>query len=254
MGDIRRHRRRARTTIALAVGLAIGLAGCSMSEPPRNQGSGGTADAELVLIGAPSFSFEDFALDVEDLGYEVSGDTAVSSDTDLVLVVVDVQDGPMPQTREAVEALAGSVVPRLAIALVDVDKQTDPEIETLVVGETIEMLAWYGLTPVDSENIVRSPASEIALHLRRPPRDYRPVIPAEPVPPTGPVSVDNFAGVPMADALAILASEGLAGQVLADPDFGVVSECDPLARRLGDRPVPWVGEPPPGRTPFRAHS
>lgn len=138
----------------------------------------------------------------------------------------------MPQTREAVASLAGSVVPRVAIALIDVDKQPDPEIETLVVLETVQLLAHYGIAPVDDDSIVRSPgadiAATIAVHLRRAPRDYRPAAPTEPAAPTGPVKVDNFAGVPMTDALEILAAAGLVGEVLADPDFGVVSECDPL--------------------------
>jgi hypothetical protein len=235
---LRRQLRRAQMAAALAVAFAIGLAGCSAAEPPPDSASGEEEDAELVLIGVPSFSFEDLALDLEDLGYEVSVVTAVSSDTDLLLVVINAQDGPMPQTREAVEALAGSVVPRVAIALVDVDKQTDPEIETLVVRETVEMLARYEITPVDSESIVRSPGSDIAsviaAHLRRAPRDHRPVIPAEPAPPTGPVGVDNFAGVPMTAALEIIASQGLVGEVLADPDFGVVNECNPLV--MGQEP------------------
>ncbi|WP_243077349.1 PASTA domain-containing protein [Microbacterium sp. SS28] len=233
-----RRSARARATGVLAVSLALvaGLAGCSPQQSSAGGAAGGASegevDAELVLLGNPGFAFEDFALDLEDLGYDVSDEAAVSSDTDLVLVVVNAQDGPMPQTREAVEALAGSTVPRVAIALVDVDKQTDAEIETLVVRETVELLARYGIAPVDSGNIVRSPGTDIAsvleTHLRRAPRDYHPALPADPPPLVGPVMVDNFAGVPMSDALEILAAQGLVGEVLADPDFGVVSECDPL--------------------------
>jgi len=245
---LRWRRGRAPLGAAVVAGFLIGLVGCSPSQPSSEAGSTGEQDAELVLIGASSFSFEDFALDLEDLGYQVSGDAAVSPETDLVVLVVNAQDGPMPQTREAVEALAGSVVPRVAIALVDVDMQTDPEIETLVVRESVELLARYGIAPVDGQNIVRSPETDIGsvidVHLRRAPRDYRPVIPSEPPPPTGPVQVDNFAGVPMTYALEILASEGLVGEVMADPDFGVVSECDPVV--MGQEPSPGMTLAPGG--------
>ena len=228
----RRARRGIRGSIALAVGLALVVTGCSPASPSEETADGTTDAAELQLIGTPGFSFDDFALDLQDLGYEVSDDGAASETTDLLLVVVNAQDGPMPQTREAIEALAGSVIPRVAIALTDVDKQTDPEIEQLVVLETVELLTRYGITPVDDDNIVRWPGTEvestIALHLRRPPRDYVPAIPTAPPAPTGPATVDNFAGVPMSDALEILGAQGLIGEVLADPDFGVVNECDPL--------------------------
>jgi len=233
MGFIRRSRRlRTAAVLAATLGLMAGLAGCSQQQPTAGLASGSEAAPALVLIGAPGFSFEDFALDLGDLDYDVSDDAAVSSDTDLLLVVVNAQDGPMPQTREAVEALAGSTVPRVAIALVDVDKQTDPEIETLIVRETVELLSRYGIDPVDSGNIVRSPGSDIAsavdMHLRRAARDYRPAVLADPPPPGVPVRVDNLAGVPMTDALEILDAAGFVGEVLADPDFGVVNECDPV--------------------------
>ena len=245
---ITRHVVRARMAATVAVGLAIGLAGCSAPQPVSDPGPGGEEDAQLVLIGVPSFSFEDFALGLADMGYEVPDAAAVSSETDLLLVVVNAQDGVMPQTREAVEALAGSVVPRVAIALIDVDKQTDAEIETLIVLETVDLLARYGIAPVDSENILRSPGSDIAsvigVHLRRAPRDYRPVIPAEPSAPTGPVRVDNFAGVPMTAAMEILAAEGLVAEVLADPALGLVNDCDPLV--MGQEPSPGTMLAPGG--------
>lgn len=229
-------------SIAVAIGLSIGMTGCSAARTPGATTSG-TDATQLELIGAQDLRLEDFALDLQDLGYTVSYDGAVSPETDLVLVVVNAGDGPMPQTRDAVASLAGSVIPRVAIALTDVEKPPDPELEALIVRETMELLAGYGIAPVDDGNIVRSPGADIAstidVHLRRTPRDFRPALPTEPPAPTGPVGVDNFAGVPMTDALEILAAEGLVGEVLADPDFGVVSECNPLVQDQ---------EPSPGTT------
>lgn len=232
----------------IAIALAIALTGCAGQGTSPGTAASSTDAPQLELIGVQGFSFEDFALDLQDLGYEVSSDGAVSPQTDLLLVVVNAQDGPMPQTRDAVAALAGSVIPRAAIALIDVDKQPDPEIEDLVVLETVELLTRFGIAPIDASNIVRAPGPDIAttidLHLRRAPRDYRPAAPSEPPAPTGPVRVDNFAGVPMGDALELLDAAGLVGEVLADPDFGVVSECDPLVQ--DQEPAPGVMLAPGG--------
>lgn len=238
--------RRASAAAALGLAAVMSLTACltpagSDAEAPEQE------DAHLVLIGAPSFSFEDFGLELEDLGYTVSDEPAVSPETDLLLVVVNAQDGPMPQTLAAVEGLVGSVVPRVAIALIDVDKQTDPELEALVVRETSELLTRYGITPVDTASIVRSPGADvdevITVHLRRAPRDYRPTLPSA-APAPGPASVDNFAGVPMTDALELLAAQGLTGEVMADPDFGVVSDCDLLV--MGQSPAPGTVLPAGG--------
>lgn len=219
------------------LGLVTSLASCTSSEPgtgPIVSTPSATDSPELMLVGSPGFSFDDFALDLRDHGYEVAVNSGeIRPTTDLVLVVVNVQDGPMPQTRAAVEALVGDVLPRVAIAITDVDKQPDAEIEELVVLETVELLAEYGIVP-DDDNIVRWPGAAVAatldVHLRRSARDYRPAAPttAAQVNPAATVVIDNFAGVPMTEALRILADEGLTGEVLADPDFGVVNDCNPL--------------------------
>ncbi|MEU1973425.1 hypothetical protein ABZ477_17355 [Microbacterium sp. NPDC019599] len=158
--------------VTVAALLVLGLTGCAAPQPPAT----GADAAELELIGMHGFAFEDFALDLRDAGYQVSDDGVLSPTTDLVLLVVNAQDGPMVPTREAVAALAGSIVPRAAIALVDVDEQTDPELEALVVQESLMLLAEYGITPVDRGNVVRSPGTDIAstieVHLRRAPKDY----------------------------------------------------------------------------------
>ncbi|WP_309065921.1 hypothetical protein [Microbacterium sp.] len=217
---------------ALALALAAGLGGCTTAAPAPSPEPTSADPAELLLIGMRGFAMEDLGLDLEDLGYNVAdAGEGVTSTTDLVLVVVSGVDGPLPPTREAVAGLAGSVVPRVAVAVTDVDEQDDPEIITFVVRETVELLASYGIAPVDAENPVLSPSGDIRAtidrHLRRAPRDYRPMAPEPPSPPEGPAMVDNLAGVPMNDALSILTEKGLVGEVLADPDLGVVSDCNP---------------------------
>lgn len=218
------------------------MTGCSGPPPrsattPESTEQTGAEVATIELAGMPGFSFEDFGLDLEDLGYDVSADGVISPTTDLLLVVVSLPNGPMRQTREAIQSLAGSVIPRVAIALTDVDKvDPDPEIEALVVREVVDLLEEHGLAPVDYENLVRWPGREIEstveLHLRRAPRDYHLEVPvdSEPPSPEGPVEVSSFSGVPLADALRMLEVEGLVGEVIADPALGSVSHCDPLVQ------------------------
>lgn len=203
-----------------------------MPQQSAERALGAAVAPGVALAGASGFSLEDFALDLRDRGYDVSVNSAIT-ETDLVLVVVSGQDGPMPQTRVAIDALVGKVLPRVAIAVIDVDKQTDAELELLVVRETMELLAVYGIAPVDGDNVVRWPGPDITpaleVHLRRAARGYRPVRPTVPeASHAATVVVDNFAGVPMTDALRILTEEGLVGEVLPDPARGVVNECNPL--------------------------
>lgn len=222
---------------AVLSGLVLILATCTTSEPDAGSSASAPSTAvapELVLVGSPGFSFEDFGLELSDRGYNVAVNSGeIRPTTDLVLVVVNGQDGPQPQTRDAIEALVGKVLPRVAIAITDVDKQPDAELEALVLLETVQLLAVYGIAPVDGDNVVRWPGSNVAstleVHLRRGARDYRPVEPAVPqASSAATVVVGNFAGVPMTDALRILAEQGLRGEVLADIRHGVVSDCNPL--------------------------
>lgn len=216
--------------VAVPLALAMAAAGCAPPEAQPSASPTGAETAELALIGVRDFSFDDLARDLEDLGYDVAADGAVAATTDLLVVVVNGLDGPMPQTREAVAALDGAVIPRVAIAITDVDEQTDDEIELLIAQETIELLTGYGIAPVDDENVIRWPGpdvgSTVERHLRRDLRDYTVTAPTTPPVPSE-SEVGHLAGVPMSDALEILAGQGLVGEVLADPDFGVVSECDP---------------------------
>lgn len=195
-------------------------------------GGGGPIDDELVLIGIQDFAFDDLMVELRGQGYGVgAGADAITSDTDLVVLVVNGRDGPMPATREAIADLVGTTVPRMAIAITEADEQTDAEIHELIAAEASELLASFGISPVDSEYVILFPGEEIASvvdrHLSRPPRNYVPSVPPE-LPPPATAEVRNFAGVPMTDALQELAEVGLVGEVMADPSFGVVSDCDPL--------------------------
>jgi hypothetical protein len=239
-----RLRQRSLTIVARARGAAIGFAlvlaatACSPSTTPSEGAPSQTEPAvietpSIELIGTPGFGFEDFALDLADLGYTVSDDAVLSGATDLVIVAVDFADGPMRQMRDAIRSLAGSVVPRVAIALIDVPSEPDPEIEALIVLETVELLRDHGLAPVDTESIIRSPASDITSvidrHLRRAPRNYEVTMPdaAPPAEPDSAVPVDSVLGVPLTLAVETIAARGLVAEVMADPEYGTANDCDP---------------------------
>ncbi len=59
---------------------------------------------------------------------------------DVVLFTVSAEDGPMPQTRERIEALRGKSYGPSAILLVRTDKVPDLELRALVVQETRDLL------------------------------------------------------------------------------------------------------------------
>jgi hypothetical protein len=215
-----RLRQRSLTIVARARGAAIGFAlvlaatACSPSTTPSEGAPSQTEPAvietpSIELIGTPGFGFEDFALDLADLGYTVSDDAVLSGATDLVIVAVDFADGPMRQMRDAIRSLAG------------------------IVLETVELLRDHGLAPVDTESIIRSPASDITSvidrHLRRAPRNYEVTMPdaAPPAEPDSAVPVDSVLGVPLTLAVETIAARGLVAEVMADPEYGTANDCDP---------------------------
>ena len=216
--------------------LLINLAAFTTPQPGSGSSTGAQSSttAELVLVGASGFKSEDFALGLRDLGYNVSMNSGVKQTTDLALIVIDGQNGPMMATRKAIDALVGQTLPRIAITITGVDK-LDPEIESLELQETLELLASYGITFVDIQNVVRWPGTDVVralqVHLRRSLQNHEPTMPA---PST--VVVANFNGVPMTDALSILADEGLVGEVLGEPQDGVVNDCNLLVHRQAPAP------------------
>lgn len=223
--------------------LIIHLAACTAPQPDSGPSTSAQSAAapELVLVGAAGFNFDHFALDLRDLGYNVSMNSGVKQTTDLVLVVIDGQDGPMVATRNALDALVGQKIPRIAIAVTGVDKQIDSEIESLELQETWELLASYGITPVDVHNVVRWPGTDIVpalqMHLRRALQNHEPIKPTLPQETYATTAfVANFEGVPMTDALSMLAEEGLIGEVLGEPQDGVVNDCNPLVNRQTPAP------------------
>ncbi|HMR48385.1 MAG TPA: PASTA domain-containing protein [Arachnia sp.] len=230
--------RRCPLLTALLLAVALISAACTppvpgTTTPTETTDGAQTTAASLLLLGIPTFTFEDFTLDLEELGYAVATNTDdVPPETDLVLVVVDARDGLMRKTVDALEALEGETLPRVAVALIAENELDDNEIETLILREVVEVLATHDVTPIDADNVVHSPGDDLTaalqVHLRRPPRNYVPIVPII-TPPTFPatVRVEHFAGVPLNDALKLLAEQGLVGEAIADPDIGVVSECDP---------------------------
>lgn len=60
--------------------------------------------------------------------------------TDVVLFVVSVVDGPMPQTKQQIEAIRGQAHGPAAIFLVRAKDQPDPDLRQLVVAEIKDLL------------------------------------------------------------------------------------------------------------------
>jgi hypothetical protein len=105
------------------------------------------------------------------------GPESLADNTELVAVVVSCLDGPMPATRTSVLALGGKVLARAAIVITNVDLVQDPEIQALVEAETRELLALSGITPLDADQVIKTPTQDVATELGRllgsPKRNYR---------------------------------------------------------------------------------
>jgi hypothetical protein len=104
------------------------LVGCPVtSTPPR-----------LVLLGQPEHV--SLAANLLGAGGVKTQQTTTLKKTDIVFFVVSAIDGPMPQTREQIEAIRGQAHGEAAIFLVKVSEQDDPELIELVLLETKNLL------------------------------------------------------------------------------------------------------------------
>lgn len=129
--------------IVLAALLGGGvLAGCTRpaAEPPA--GSTGTATSPattnvIFLMGQVEATAAAARLIT---GFETRIN-ATPGARDVVLFAVTAVDGPMPQTREQIEALRGKPYGPAAILLVKTDQQDDPELRALVVQEMRDLLS-----------------------------------------------------------------------------------------------------------------
>ena len=137
----------------------------------------------MVLIGDPHHGVDAIAQILTTAGFtKVSTDPATITDTtELVVTVVSCTDGPMPATRSAILGLAGHVLARAAVAITKVDLVIDQEIQALVQAETLELLALSGITPLDPDQVIKSPTQNVAAEIKRilstPPRNYHVVAP-----------------------------------------------------------------------------
>lgn len=141
------------TTLRLVVAamFVLALAACGSGDPaPAGPGNpvvpttstprlGGCADA-LVVLGQPDHAARAAAA----LSDDETRLNATAGPADIVLFAVSVNDGPMPRTREQIEALDGVGHGPAAIMLVDVTAGTDPEIRDLVLAEMHTMLTSNG--------------------------------------------------------------------------------------------------------------
>ena len=85
---------------------------------------------------------------------------------DVVLFTVTAVDGPMPQTREQIEALRGKDYGPSAILLVKTDQNTDQELRELVVKETRELLERSDVPGATDLPVIFAEDPNLALLLR----------------------------------------------------------------------------------------
>jgi hypothetical protein len=86
--------------------------------------------------------------------------------TDPVLFVVSVDDGPMPATRQAVAALGNRPHGPGAILLVDVEADTDRELQQLVLIDLRDLLVEYRVRRGATMPVFRDDDPNIRLLLR----------------------------------------------------------------------------------------
>ncbi len=205
---------------------AIGPAAVAHATTERGEG------ARIALIGQFEYAQEAAAWRLVDGGiYDIDvGTEGVGSSTDLVLVTVSALDGPMPSMRAALDSLDGANVPRAAIVLTATNLQPDAELQQLVIMETRELLASYGIADpevpvVQSDDPGFVPA--VAAILDGDPAGYTVAAPPPPEPGAEQVVPDYLVGVPYPDAVRILTDDGFQPTVVVDPTAGIVSECFP---------------------------
>jgi len=85
---------------------------------------------------------------------------------DGLLFVVSAQDGPMPQTRQQIEAIIGNPHAADAIFLVSVAAQPDLELQEFVISEMRDLLGTVGEPHWDSMAVLRDTDPNVGLTLR----------------------------------------------------------------------------------------
>lgn len=122
---------------------------------------------KIVLVGHLQHSLPSLARYLHDsAGYNVSVNTKVSP-ADLVLIVVSAVDGPMPQTRQAIERMDGQTAAHAAILLTRTDQMDDPELQQLVLLEIREMLTLFiGYEQAEALPVLLSPNPGLIPDLR----------------------------------------------------------------------------------------
>ena len=118
------------------------------------------------------------------------------------------------------------------------DLQPDAELQQLVIIETRELLAGYGIADpevpvVQSDDPGFVPA--VAAILDGEPAGYTVAAPPPPAEGADQVVPASMLGVPYPDAIDILTADGFQPTVVVDPAAGVVSECYPTRRSASTR-------------------
>ena len=116
----------------------------------------------LFLVGHPAATGAAVGL----LGGFESRVNSTPGRDDVVLFTVSAEDGPMPQTREQIEALRGKTYGPAAILLVRSDRVPDLELRALVVQETRDLLAANQVPKATDLPVLLAEDPNIALLLR----------------------------------------------------------------------------------------
>jgi hypothetical protein len=119
---------------------------------------------KLVLLGQPQH--REVAANLLGAGGLKPQQTTTLAATDIVLFVVSLVDGPMPQTREQIEAVRGQAHGQGAIFLVQSKEQLDPDLRQLVLLETRDMLSRNGQPNVAAMPVLYDDDANIVLTVR----------------------------------------------------------------------------------------
>jgi hypothetical protein len=128
--------------------------------PPTSET--GQSSGALFLVGQQTATGAAAAL----LGGFETRINATPGATDTVLFTVSAEDGPMPQTREQIEALSGRNLGPAAILLVRTDRVTDPELRALVIQETRDLLRRSTIARASELPVLLAEDPNIALLIR----------------------------------------------------------------------------------------
>ena len=100
--------------------------------------------SDVILVGIPSLALGQAAKSIQDQGaYSVSVNPDDYSNARLVLLTVNAPDGLMPPLLAEIEGHKGQKMARVAVLLIGVDEQDDPEILELVKLEILEVVPRY---------------------------------------------------------------------------------------------------------------